>query len=139
MKMRWTGGYGGSHGACGGVGLLVGDKAFVLDEFGGTAVIGVVVVVFVDDGVNHDGLLVDCEDGVGGDGDPAFYAWISISIGRLKVAYAYLSRKSGAHWQPRQCQLPCLVDPSGNRLFRSYPPKSYQKNNTDLLPHRCGY
>jgi hypothetical protein len=27
-------------------------------------VVGVIVVVFVDDGVDHDGLLVDCEGGV---------------------------------------------------------------------------
>jgi hypothetical protein len=35
-------------------------------------VVGVVVVIFVDDGVDHDGLLVDCEGGVGRDCDPAF-------------------------------------------------------------------
>jgi hypothetical protein len=35
-------------------------------------VVGVIVVVFVDDGVDHDGLFVDCEGGVGRDCDPAF-------------------------------------------------------------------
>lgn len=42
------------------VAFLIGDETLFLDEFGGAAVVGVMVVEFVDDGVNHDGLFVDC-------------------------------------------------------------------------------
>jgi hypothetical protein len=35
-------------------------------------VIGVIAVVFVDDGMYHDGLLVDRQSGISRDGDPRF-------------------------------------------------------------------
>ena len=55
----------------GGGALFVGDEAFVLGEFGGAGVGGVVVIVFVDDGVDHDSLFVDCKGRVGGNCNPA--------------------------------------------------------------------
>ena len=43
-----------------------------MDEFGGAAMVGVVVVVFVNYGVHHYGLAVDCQGGVCGDCYPGF-------------------------------------------------------------------
>jgi len=51
----------GVRGGSGSVGLFfVGAESFVLHEFGGSVVVGVIVVVVVDDGVDHDSLFVNC-------------------------------------------------------------------------------
>ena len=58
-------GEGDARGCCWGrwvvwVAFFVCDEPFVVDEFGGTTVVGVVVVVFVDDGMDHHCLFVNC-------------------------------------------------------------------------------
>lgn len=64
-RMRTSGGRSG--------GFFVRGKSFGLSVLGGAGVVGVIAVVFVDDGVYHDGLFVDCEDGVGRHGNPRFW------------------------------------------------------------------
>ena len=59
VEVWHCGGRAGVGGAAGWL-LFVGDEAFVLYEFGGASVVGVVVVVLINDGVHHDGLFVDC-------------------------------------------------------------------------------
>lgn len=52
---------GESSGSDGGAAsFFVCDKTFFLNEFGGATVVGIVVIIFVDDGVHHDGLFVNC-------------------------------------------------------------------------------
>jgi hypothetical protein len=58
---------------CGSSILLVGDEPSILDKFGGPRMVRVVVVVFIDDGMNHHGLFVDCEGRVRRHCDPRFY------------------------------------------------------------------
>jgi len=52
--------------------FFVGDKAFVFNIFGGTGMSWIVVVIFINNGMDHYSLLVDCEGGIGRHCYPTF-------------------------------------------------------------------
>lgn len=52
--------------------FLVRDKTFILYELGRPTVIWVVVIVFINNWVNHNRLLVNRESRIGRDRYPAF-------------------------------------------------------------------